>query len=293
MTAPRQVLPGTTYLVTRRCAQRQFLLRPSLVTNGTFLYLLAVAAKRYRVDVHAFCVLSNHYHLIVTDRAGRLPAFQQFLDALVARAVNALLGRWEAFWAPASYSAVALGSTHDIVDKAAYTLANPVAAGLVRAAGTWPGLWSSPERIGRGFVCARPGRFFDRRGGLPATIELPLTAPPGFDSPEEFRRALVPALDAREAAAVRTVPGFLGVKRVLAVRPCGRPTTASPRRRMSPRVAALDQGLRIALLGRLRRFLDGYRTAMRAWRRGDKWVSFPYGTYLMRVVHGVACASTG
>ncbi|ABS24517.1 hypothetical protein Anae109_0301 [Anaeromyxobacter sp. Fw109-5] len=31
----------------------------------------------------------------------------QFLDALVARAINASLGRWEAFWAPNSYSAVA------------------------------------------------------------------------------------------------------------------------------------------------------------------------------------------
>ena len=38
MTAPRQVLPGTTYLVTRRCAQRQFLLRPSKLVNEIFSY---------------------------------------------------------------------------------------------------------------------------------------------------------------------------------------------------------------------------------------------------------------
>jgi putative transposase len=293
MTAPRQVLPGTTYLVTRRCAQRQFLLRPSPVTNDTFLYLLAVAAKRYGVEVHAFCVLSNHYHLVVTDRAGRLPAFQQFLDALVARAVNALLGRWEAFWAPDSYSAVALGSPHDIVDKAAYTLANPVAAGLVKAATMWPGLWSSPEQIGRGLVCARPDRFFDSRGSLPTAVDLTLTAPPGFDSPEDFRRAVTPVLAAREAEAARAVPAFLGAKRVLTLRPWSRPKTAAPRRRMSPRVAALDQGLRIAMLGRLRCFLHAYRAAMRAWRRGDRCARFPSGTYLMRVVHRVACASTG
>ena len=52
MTAPRQVLPGATYLVTRRCVQRQFLLRPSRQTNQTFLYVLALAAARYRVDTH-------------------------------------------------------------------------------------------------------------------------------------------------------------------------------------------------------------------------------------------------
>src|SRR5690349_5667955 len=134
MTAPRQVLPGTTYLVTRRCAQREFMLRPSnRTTNPVFMYLLAFAARRYGIQVHAFCVMSNHFHLIVTDPHARLPAFHQLLDALVARALNAALGRWEAFWAPNSYSAVRLESADDIVDKAAYVLANPVAAGLVGA----------------------------------------------------------------------------------------------------------------------------------------------------------------
>ena len=59
MTAPRQILLETTYLVTRRCTQRQFLLRPSKATNDVFLYLLAIAAQRFDIQVHAFCVLSN------------------------------------------------------------------------------------------------------------------------------------------------------------------------------------------------------------------------------------------
>ena len=28
MSIPRQVLPGSTYMITRRCTQRQFLMRP-------------------------------------------------------------------------------------------------------------------------------------------------------------------------------------------------------------------------------------------------------------------------
>jgi REP element-mobilizing transposase RayT len=155
MTAPRQVLAGTTYLVTRRCAQRQFLLKPRAAVNQAFPYLLAVAALRYGVQVHAYCVLSNHLHLVVTDGEGRIPAFHQFLDALLARALNASLGRWEAFWAPNSYSAVARASAADVVAKAAYVLANPVAAGLVRHGREWPGPWSSPEQIGGAIVTAR------------------------------------------------------------------------------------------------------------------------------------------
>jgi putative transposase len=45
MTAARRVLPGQTYLVTRRCSERRFFLRPSTVTNAIFLYALAVAAR--------------------------------------------------------------------------------------------------------------------------------------------------------------------------------------------------------------------------------------------------------
>ncbi len=43
---PRQVLPRQFYLITRRCAQRQFLLHPDAATNNAFLYCLIVAALR-------------------------------------------------------------------------------------------------------------------------------------------------------------------------------------------------------------------------------------------------------
>jgi len=298
MTAPRQVLPGTTYLVTRRCAQREFLLRPSnRTTNPIFMYLLAVAARRYDIQVHAFCVMSNHFHLVVTDPHARLPAFHQLLDALVARALNAALGRWEAFWAPNSYSAVRLASADDIVDKAAYALANPVAAGLVGAGSAWPGLWSPPDRIGGdALVARRPQQFFDPKGALPDEIALELTVPPGFEDAEQFRRALGAGLAAREAEA-RSVwtprGGFAGIRRILAKQPSTRPQTREPHRTMKPRVAAMDRWKRMEVLGRLADFLNAYRDAWKAWREGTADVVFPFGTYHLRVVHGVPCAGVG
>ena len=48
MTLPRRVLSNTTYLVTRRCTQRMFLLRPSPLNTQIFIYCLAVAAKKTR-----------------------------------------------------------------------------------------------------------------------------------------------------------------------------------------------------------------------------------------------------
>jgi REP element-mobilizing transposase RayT len=295
MTAPRQVLPGTTYLVTRRCFQRQFLLRPSATTNDVFLYVLALAARRYGVRVHAICVLSNHFHLVVTDPDARLPAFEQYLDALVARALNASLGRWESFWAPSSYSAVALQTRDDAVAKAAYVLANPVAAGLVSSGSEWPGLWTAPDAVGGApLVARRPTKFFRPKGYLPETVELELAVPPGFASADEFRDQLRTALAALEDGARRDLAsnrrGFLGSARVLAQKPWGRPVVGEPRRELSPRVASRDKWKRVEALSRLVEFLRAYRHAWTALRAGARDTVFPSGTYLLRVRHGVQCA---
>lgn len=293
MTAARQVLPGSTYLVTRRCAQRQLLLRPSDETNALFLYVLAVAARRFNVRVHAFCVLSNHYHLVVTDPDARLPAFGQYLDSLVARATNAALGRWEAFWAPSSYSAVALAAPEDIVSKTAYVLANPVAAGLVRRGREWPGLWSGPEPIGAApLVAVRPTTFFRANGYMPEKVELELTPPPGFGSAADFRRQVEEALSVLEASeATSRSHAFLGRRKVLAQRPTFRPAPRELRRALNPRVAR-DKWKRIETLARLAEFVESYREAWRARREGRTEELFPPGTYLMRVLHGAPCAQT-
>lgn len=296
MTAPRQVLPGTTYLITRRCSQRQLLLRPSASTNAIFLYVLALAARRYGVRIHAFCVLSNHFHLVVTDPDARLPAFEQYLDGLVARAVNSTLGRWESFWAPASYSAVALQSPADVVSKIAYVLANPVAAGLVSRGADWPGLWSAPERIGGApLVAPRPGVFFRPNGYLPDVVELAIEPPPGVGSPDVWRERVRSALAAVEDAGRRRLAldgrAVVGVAGVLAQHPLRRAASDERRRELKPRVAARDTWKRIEALSRLLDFLRDYRDAWKARRSGVRGVVFPAGTYLLRVQHGVCCAT--
>jgi len=298
MTMPRQVLPGTTYLITRRCAQRQFLLRPSDETNAIFLYVLAVAAQRFGILVHAFCVLSNHFHLVLTDPDARLPAFEQYLDALVARAVNALLGRCESFWAPASYSAVALLAPEDIVEKVAYTLANPVAAGLVRRGRDWPGLWSAPEQLGTTLAdIPRPRSFFRRAGPMPERAALVLTTPPGFASAEDFRRQVVASLARHEGAAMLAMAesghDVLGPRAALAQSPTSSPSSPEPRRTLRPLFASRDGQRRIQALERLAAFLTRYRRARAAYRRGERDVAFPAGTYWMRLMFQVRCVTEG
>lgn len=292
MTAPRQILPGSTYLITRRCSERRFFLRPSTVTNAIFVYVLALAARRYRVQIHALCVLSNHVHLVVTDLDARLPAFAQFLWSLVARATNATLGRWEAFWATGSYNAVRLETPEDVVAKIAYVLANPVAANLVERGSDWPGLRTAPEQLGGGGLKAlRPATFFRAKGLLPASAELEWSVPPGFATAEAYREQVASATRELEESSRSAAGGaFLGATKVLAQATSARPRSVEPRRNMSPRVAARRAPERIEVLARLKAFWDAYRQAFREWRRGMRTVVFPAGTYLLRVAHGVRCA---
>jgi REP element-mobilizing transposase RayT len=294
MTAPRQVIPGSIYLITRRCTQRHFLLRPCKVVNEVFLYVLALAAERYDIRIHAFCVLSNHAHLVLSDPHARLPAFQQYLDGIVAKALNAFHGRWENFWAPDTYSAVKLGSTADVLEKITYVLANPVAAGLVRYGRQWPGLWSAPEQLDTTIEVRRPERFFDAEGTLPERALLKLSRPPGFQSTNALRKALSASLTDREMQAARERQGrFLGIGKILAQDPAGRPRTREPRRGLNPRIGAGDKWKRMELLQQLVEFLRAYRNAWLARRRGRTEAVFPYGTYQLRVLHGAPCIGFG
>ncbi len=294
MTAPRQVLPGSTYLVSRRCTQRECLLQPTELTTAVFKFVLAVAAKRYGVLLHAATVMGNHYHLVLTDPRAELPRFVQLLDSVVARAINASYGRWESFWAPASYSAVRLESRTDVLDKVVYTLANPVAAGLVAHGREWPGLWSDPERTGAGGeMVERPKRFFSEKGSMPERAVLAFTVPPGFASAAEFRAAVQEKLAARERAEAERLAAqgrrFMGARQVRRQKHTDRPVGEAERRGLNPRIAARDKWKRIEALGRLAEFLEDYREALERLRSGARNVVFPPGTYLLRVHLGVAC----
>jgi hypothetical protein len=184
-------------------------------------------------------------------------------------------------------------SRDDVVDKIAYVLANPVAAGLVRTGGMWPGAWSSPDSFGAGpREVSRPKHFFSKKSVLPQNVRLELTVPEGFDSCARFRELVMSAVAKLEdEARARIGRAFKGVAWVLKQNPLSRPSSAEPRRNLNPRVAAKDKHQRIEALARLRDFIRAYRRAWAERRAGNAEAVFPAGTYLLRIAHGVRCAS--
>jgi putative transposase len=297
MSLPRLVLPGRTYLVTRRCTQRQFLLRPDKATNNAFVYCLAYAAKRVGLQVVAYVANSNHYHAVVVDVAGRIPEFIECFHKLLAKHQNALRGRWENFWSSQPTSLVDLIEPDDVFAKMIYTLSNPVKDHLVEKTHHWPGASSGAAILrGRPIHAHRPRHFFRSDGGMPAKLTLECVRPPGFEAETEteFRKRVGAALAQAEtdAAKERAVTGMkvMGRKRVLAQLPTDSPTSREPRRKLNPSVAARDKWPRIEAILRLKAFREEYARARAAWKAGLK-IIFPPGTWWLRMFAPIACAN--
>ncbi len=161
---PRRIVRGLRYMLTRRCAQRGFRLRPSDLTTQSFAYALALAMAKTRVEVHAICVMSNHVHLIVTDVEGRLPEFMRELNRPAAKALNASQGPWENLWAAEPYNQVALPTEAELLDKVAYVAANP-AWWRVRALGRASSSGCRPKVPWRSRMCTSARRRPTSRHG--------------------------------------------------------------------------------------------------------------------------------
>jgi putative transposase len=287
-------LPGRSYLITRRCTQRQFLLRPSRLTNHIIQYCLALAAERTGTLIHAVCFMSNHWHGVLTDPQARLPEFLEIFHKLVAKAQNASLGRWENLWSSHKTSVVLLVSDNDVLEKMAYALANPTVAGLVKSPSHWPGVISN--HFGEQREIEMPDHFFDPGGDLPEVLTLRFVRPRIFGGLSDAQlqahlNAEVAKLvrRAREDMAIRG-SSFVGRNAVLRQSFSARPKTPAPRRNPSPRIAAKSTPARVNAIRRMLEFVREYRAAWTEWRNGNRDTVFPIGTYALRIYARVACA---
>jgi putative transposase len=168
-------------MITRRCTQRQFLLRPDPATNDAFVYCLAVAALRTGVRVLFTAAQSNHHHTGIFDPLGTYPDFIEHFHKLLAKCMNALRGRWENFWSSEQTSVVRLVDAPDVLDKMVYALTNPVKDHLVAKVADWPGVNAFESIMSGGSISAvRPDFFFREDGPMPASATLTFVRPPEF-----------------------------------------------------------------------------------------------------------------
>ena len=279
---PRQILPGQFYLLTRRCTQRMFLLRPDAATNNAFMYCLAVAAQLFGIDVLYSVAESNHHHTVIFDRHGCVSAFLEYFHKLVARSQNALRGRCENLWASGEPCVTRLLDRAAVIDKLIYAATNPVKDRLVERVHHWPGPQTfAAFAYGREITAKRPAHFFRKAGSMPAQVTLRVTIPAELGPAEEVIREVCEGIDRFERAVAterrRTGAGVIGRRRILSQSWKDSPSSIELRRVCRPRFAGgID--VRIPEIERYRAFLYAYKHAREQWLAGRN-VLFPAGTY--------------
>jgi len=243
------------------------------------------------------CVLSNHYHAVITDVHGNLPEFTAHLNKYVAKCVNASLGRWENLWATEQPSQVALIEDADALKRLVYTLSNPTESYLVDRSERWPGVRTTPQDMLRGPIeIPRPGVFFRQDGLTPEVATLEITRPAIYQDLDDqaFVAKLEQAIEDREQkirgrAKEEGIP-FLGLRKLGAQKTTDTPRSIEPRRNLKPRVAAANKWSRIEALQRLKSFIREYREAWTRWKAGLRDTLFPPGTYALVRHAGVGVA---
>jgi len=291
MTVPRQVLPASFYMLTRRTTQRQFLLRPDPAMNNAFLYCVAEAAQRFRLDLILPQQMSNHHHTNLFDRFGNIIEFTEHFHKMLAKCGNSLRGRWENFWSSESPCILQLVDRADVLDKVVYAATNPVKDHLVENVSHWPGANVLGALLNqRPIEVRRPRHFFRDDGPMPASVTLNLTVPAELGDRDEFLREVrerVTDVESRHARdRLQTGRRILGRRCVLRESWRNSPTSREPRRNLRPRVAARCRWRRLEALRRNLDFVQAYRTARTAWLAGAP-VPFPAGTYWLRRFVGV------
>jgi REP element-mobilizing transposase RayT len=290
-----------THLVTRRVTRRTHLLRPDGRLNEVYVYTLAVIAKKYGILIHAIVVLSNHEHLVLSDPEGKLSLFLCEFHRLIALNVK-VLRKWDgAVWEAGKPSVATLWTVRAIIEKLAYVMANPVAAGLVWRAHEWPGVTTTPADLGiKEFTAKRPKGYFDADNPAwpdSATLKLaPLDLVELGLSKQELQQRVAAELERLESEAHAEIAAkgwrVLGAERALQASPYDHSTSWEPIRDRNPHFA-VGRGQRNAffqVVKMVRAFRKIYREAFSEWRSGARDVVFPAGTWLMRVLHDVRVA---
>jgi hypothetical protein len=239
--------------------------------------------------------MSNHWHGVVTDPEARLPEFLERFHRLLARALNAALGRWENLWSSDKPSVVLLVSDEDVLDKMAYVTANPTAAGLVRAPEEWPGVITLG--IEATTTVERPDFFFDPGGATPAEVSFQIVRPPIYSHlttstlERQLQQAILRKVLHAHESLRRQARRFVGARAIRQQPVHATPRSSDVRRNPSPRIAARHAPERILAIRNLLDFVRRYRAAWHAWRNGARLTTFPAGTYALRVYARVACES--
>jgi putative transposase len=137
---PRLSVPGYPHHVIQRGNNRQAI----FATSADYQFLLDLLeqnARKLGVSIHAYVLMGNHFHLLVTPlEEDALPRMMQAVGRRYVRYFNDSQGRSGTLW-EGRYKSTLIQTERYLLSCMAYIDLNPVRAGLVAHAREY--LWSS------------------------------------------------------------------------------------------------------------------------------------------------------
>ena len=130
---------GALYHLTSRGDRRENIYEDD-ADRADFLSVLGEVCAQYNWVCHAYCLMSNHYHLLVETPDGNLSKGMRQLNGVYTQHFNRRHGRVGHVF-QGRYKAILVDKNAYLLELARYIVLNPVRAQMVRSAREWP--WSS------------------------------------------------------------------------------------------------------------------------------------------------------
>ena len=130
---------GAIYHVTSRGDRREDIY-DSDADREHFIKILGDVCQRFNWVCHAYCLMSNHYHLLIETPDANLSKGMRQLNGVYSQAYNRANGRVGHVF-QGRYKAIMVEKQDYLLELARYVVLNPVRANMVRSANQWR--WSS------------------------------------------------------------------------------------------------------------------------------------------------------
>lgn len=131
--------PGAVYHVTSRGNERKPIYRTD-ADRERFLAVLARVTARYHWLCHAYCLMDNHYHLVIETQERTLSRGMRQLNGTYTQAFNRAHERVGHLF-QGRFTAIVIHKESYLLEVCRYVVLNPVRATAVRRPDDWP--WSS------------------------------------------------------------------------------------------------------------------------------------------------------
>jgi putative transposase len=137
--APRLQIPGGIYHLGCRGVRREAIYT-SFGDYELFGNIFRRVVERFDWRCHTYCLMPNHYHLLVEAPAPNLSVGMQRLNGTYAQCYNELYGFSGHVFERRFFSRL-VESSYDLLELVRYIVLNPVRAGICDQASDWR--WSS------------------------------------------------------------------------------------------------------------------------------------------------------